>query len=109
MDGQARARAGETQRDRATDFPAGAGDQGGAAGQAEGGEGVGHAGTPRTRSGRGYVAGSEGEGKVRVARAHPIDCLGDRAFGVDWMRKVLAEARQRSSRFDAVAPKMGAW
>jgi hypothetical protein len=46
---------------------------------------------------------------VRVARAHPIDCLGDRAFGVDWMRKVLAEARQRSSRFDAVAPKMGAW
>jgi hypothetical protein len=46
---------------------------------------------------------------ARFALRVSIDCLGDRAFGVDWMRKALAEARQRSSRFDAVAPKMGAW
>jgi hypothetical protein len=49
MDGQARACTGKTQGDRATDFAAGAGHQGGAAGHAERGKGVGHGGTPRTR------------------------------------------------------------
>ncbi len=46
VDGQAAPRAGETQGDRTTDLATGAGDQGGAASQAERGEGIGHAGTP---------------------------------------------------------------
>ncbi len=51
VDGQARAGAGEAEGDGAADFAAGAGHQGRTAGQAEGGEGVGHGGTPGTRLG----------------------------------------------------------
>jgi hypothetical protein len=63
MNGQACPRAGKTQGDRAPDFAAGAGNQGGAASQAERGEGIEHVGTPSARSGGQHLAVSNGEGK----------------------------------------------
>ena len=60
---QTRARTGKTQSDRAADFAASAGHQGGAASQAERSERIEHLGTPKTRLGSQHFAIRNGEGK----------------------------------------------
>ena len=82
MDGETRARAGKAQRNRATDFAAGAGHQGGAAGQSERVEGVvGHDGTPgafgQTLS-RGQALIAILQERDRIVREH----VGQRHDGV---------------------------